>query len=92
MFKSLPLTGLLCLASLCANAGEVPASTCEQIRKQIQAQTGILPEPNTGLLQKLGSSPECRFSAAEVYRAAYGDKPLPVKEARSHRKHDHDDD
>lgn len=92
MFKSLPLAGLLCFASLCANAAEVPLPSCENLREQIQAQTGILPKPDTGLLQKLGSRPECRFSAAEVYRAAYGDKPLPKKQARSHRKHDHGDD
>jgi hypothetical protein len=92
MFKSLPLTGLLCIASLFANAAEAPAPDCERLREQIRAQTGILPKPDTDLLQKLGSRPECRFSAAEVYRAAYGDKPLPKKEARSYRKHDHDDD
>lgn len=92
MFKLLPLTGFLCFASLFANAAEVPAPSCAHLREQIQAQTGILPKPDTDLLQKLGSRPACGFSAAEVYRAAYGDKPLPRKDARSHRKHDHDDD
>jgi hypothetical protein len=92
MYKSLPLAGFLCFASLCANAVDVPVPSCGHLREQIQAQTGILPKPDTDLLQKLGSRPECGFSAAEVYRAAYGDKPLPKKEARSYRKHDHDDD
>jgi hypothetical protein len=92
MFKSLPVTGFLCFATLCANAAEMQAPSCEQLREQIQTQTGILPKPDTDLLQKLGARPECRFSAAEVYRAAYGDKPLPKKEARTYRKHDHDDD
>jgi hypothetical protein len=92
MFKTLPLTGFICLASLCANAATGQAPSCEQLREQIQAQTGILPKPDTELLQKLGARPECRFSATEVYRAAYGDKPLPKKEARTYRKHDHDDD
>lgn len=92
MLKSLPLTGFLCFTSLSAYATDVPPSTCEQLREQIQAQTGILPKPDTDLLQRLGARPECRFSAAEVYRAAYGDKPLPRKAGRSHRAHDHDDD
>jgi len=92
MFKSLPLAVSLCFASLCANAAEAQAPSCLHLREQIQAQTGILPKPDTDLLQKLGSRPECRFSAAEVYRAAYGDKPLPKKEVRSYGKHDHDDD
>ena len=92
MLKSLPLTGFLCLAYLCAGAAEVPAPSCEHLRTRIQAQTGILPKPDTDLLQTLGSRPECGFSAAEAYRAAYGDKPLPKNEVRSHRKHDHDDD
>ncbi len=92
MNQSLPLAGFLCLAALCANAAEAQAQSCESLREQIQAQRGILPKPDTELLQKLGSRSECRFSAAEVYRAAYGDKPLPKKDNRSHRKHDHDDD
>lgn len=92
MIKSLPLAGFLCCASLCANAAGVPAPGCEQLREQIRAQTGILPKPDTALLQKLGLRPECGFSAAEVYRAAYGDKPLPRNDARVHRKHGHDDD
>jgi hypothetical protein len=92
MFKSLPLSGFLCFASICANAAEVQAPSCLHLREQIQAQTGILPKPDTELLQKLGARPECRFSAAEVYRAAYGDKPLPRKDARTHRKHDDDGD
>jgi hypothetical protein len=92
MFKTLPLIGFLCLASLCANAATRQAPSCEQLREQIQAQTGILPKPDTELLQKLGTRPECRFSAGEVYRAAYGDKPLPRNDARTQRKHDHDDD
>jgi hypothetical protein len=92
MFKSLHLSGFLCFATLCANAAEMQVPSCAQLREQIQTQTGILPKPDTDLLQKLGARPECRFSAAEVYRAAYGDKPLPKKEARTYRKHDHDDD
>ena len=55
-------------------------------------QTGILPKTNTELLQQLSTRQECRFSAAEVYRAAYGDKSLPRQEPRSRRNHDHDND
>ena len=92
MFKLLPLAGLLGLVAFGANANAAGAPSCQNLREQIQAQTGILPKPDTELLQKLGARPECRFSAAEVYRAAYGDKPLPRKNARTHRKHDDDGD
>jgi hypothetical protein len=92
MFRSLTLAGLLGLATFGANAAAAGAQSCQQLREQIRAQTGILSKPDTELLQKLGARPECRFSAAEVYRAAYGDKPLPRKEAGSHRTHDHDED
>lgn len=89
---SLPLAEVLALAAFGADAATVRAQTCTQLREQIQMQTGILPKANTELLQKLSARQECRFSATEVYRAAYGDKPLPSQEPRSHRKHDDDND
>jgi hypothetical protein len=92
MHRSLLLTGLLFLAAFCANAATGQTQTCAQIREQIQMQTGILPKTNTELLQQLSTRQECRFSAAEVYRAAYGDKPFPRQEPRSRRNHDHDND
>jgi hypothetical protein len=92
MHSPLPLTGLLVLAAFYANAATGQTLTCAQLREQIQMQTGILPNTTIGLLQQLSSRQECRFSAAEVYRAAYGDKPLPIQEPRSRRTHEHDDD
>lgn len=68
------------------------AETCAQIRTQIKAQTGLLPQPDTALLEQLGKHSECRFSAAEVYRAAYGDTPLPKNERHKHHDDDDDDD
>jgi hypothetical protein len=85
------LAGLLFLVVFSGRAIAMEVPTCEQIREQIQAQTGVLPKTNTELLQLLSARQECGFSAAEVYRAAYGDKALPKPETRSHRKHDDDD-
>lgn len=69
---------------------QAPA-TCEQIRNTIKMQTGILKKANTDLLQVIAARQECRFTTAEVYRAAYGDKPLPKQASRASDRH-HDDD
>jgi hypothetical protein len=85
------------LIALCASAAQaatpavVQSETCVQIRTQINAQTGILPRPDTAMLEKIGTHPECRFSAAEVYRAAYGDKPMPKNDHRGKHRDDDDD-
>jgi len=92
MHKHIPLIGFLSLVALHAAAAEVQAPTCEQLREQIRSQTGVSSKADIELLQKLSGRQECRFSAAEIYRAAYGDKPMPKSESRSHRKHRHDDD
>lgn len=91
--RHLIVIGLLGLFVINAGAAEPQVETCEQIRAKIKAQTGDLPKPDIAMLEKLGSRSECRFSAAEVYRAAYGDKPMPQKERRDRRaKHRDDDD
>ncbi|MCX7172693.1 MAG: hypothetical protein NT159_01905 [Proteobacteria bacterium] len=77
-----------------ANSANSQLESCDRIRTLIRANTGIPPRVDTGLLQKL-ARPECRFSEAEVYRAAYGDKPMPKKEVLApdaRREHDDDDD
>jgi hypothetical protein len=84
--------GLLGFFAVSASAAEPQVETCEQIRAQIKAQTGDLPKPDIAMLEKLGARSECRFSAAEVYRAAYGDKPMPQKERRDRRVKHRDDD
>jgi hypothetical protein len=70
-----------------------PDESCEQIREQIRAHTGLPTKPNTTLLGKVGAHEECRFTSAEAYRAAWGDKPLPQDQGRNnrHKKHRHDD-
>ena len=89
---------LLAFCAVGAHAAEVPAPTCDEIRLQIAAQTGLLPKVNTDLLRTIGLNQQCQFTAAEVYRGAYGDKPLPVQAPRARYKrhedqHDrHDDD
>ncbi len=82
-----PVIGLLGLLAVNANAAPSQVESCEQIRLQIKAQTGVLPKPDTTMLEKLDAQPECRFSTDEVYQAAFGDKPMPKKEHR-----DDDDD
>ncbi len=88
------IIALLSLLATNANSANAQAESCEPIRARIKAQVGVLPKPDTDLLQKLGARPECRFSAAEVYRAAYGDKPMPINDSgRRRAKRDrHDDD
>ena len=83
----------LVLYATSALAQPVPIESCEQIRTQIRGQIGILAKADIDLLQKLSARSDCRFTAQEVYRAAYGDKPMPKNEPRPrHSGHDHDDD
>jgi hypothetical protein len=94
MKKWFALTGLLALAAGVA-AAEPP--TCEQIREQVKAHTGVPVRPNIDLLRTAASRQDCKFSSAEVYRAAYGETPIPKNtdrvQRRKHRKwHDDDDD
>ena len=73
-----PVIGLLGLLTVNANAATPQAESCEQIRLQIKAQTGVLLfKPDIAMLEKLHARLECRFSPAEVYQAVYGDKPIP---------------
>lgn len=90
--KTIPaiLIALCVTAAQAATPAVVQSEACVQIRAQINAQTGILPRPDTAMLEKLGAHPECQYSAAEVYRAAYGDKPMPKNDRRG--KHGDDDD
>jgi hypothetical protein len=91
-------TVLIMLATLWATVAYAASPTaidsnlCGEIRTQIQAQKGILSGPDTSLLQKLGAHGECRFTATEVYRAAYGDKPMPKSTSTDRQSRHHDDD
>jgi hypothetical protein len=79
-------------ASVVRAADESP-QTCLQIRERIKAVTGLAPIPGQDLLKQIGLNQECNFSSAEVYRAAYGDKPLPPQEFQDHHGNgDGDDD
>lgn len=77
MRKQFPAIALVAVVALAASAANAQAQTCDQIREQIETRTGVLPAVNVSLLQNISARQDCRFSAAEVYRAAYGDKPLP---------------
>jgi hypothetical protein len=92
MRKYSSMIGLFSLLSLNVNPAAAQAESCEQIRTQIKAQTGVLPKPDTVMLGKVGEHPECRFTAAEAYRAAYGDKPMPKDERRERRSKHRDGD
>lgn len=71
-----------------AIAADPQPESCDQVRAQINAQTGVLSQPNTLLLGKVGASKSCQFTSAEAYRAAWGDKPMP-KDDRSIRQLKH---
>ena len=79
------------LAPPFANAAtDAPAESCEQPRARI----GVPPLASHDLLRNLALRKDCGFTSSEVYRAAYGDKPLPEepREQRRHHRHHEDDD
>lgn len=87
------LHGWLILGSLMALAAPVTAAPEAETCDAIRAKIGQLPPADAELLRTLAIRQECRFTAAEVYRAAYGDKPMPkYRPRRHHRRHDDDDD
>jgi hypothetical protein len=92
MRKQFPAIALLTFVALSASAANAQAQTCGQIREQIETQTGVLPAVNVPLLQNMSARQDCRFSAAEVYRAAYGDKPLPKPAPSALPQNDREDD
>jgi hypothetical protein len=93
MKKLLPFVVLLgCIANGVHAANELPA-TCIEIRTQIKTVTGLVTKPNKELLRHISTHQGCNFSTEEVFRAAYGDRPLPQPEAPNHHNHrDHDED
>lgn len=80
--------GLLSCLPLHASAAAPAVESCEQLRAQI----GRMPPADHQLLAKMRSSRGCEFTTAEIFRVAYGDKPVPqvVPHYRKHREH-HDD-
>lgn len=82
------LLPLVALFAPCVNAAapDATADSCEQIRARI----GVVPLADPDLLRQLALRKDCGFTATEVYRAAYGDKP-PAQERTVHRRHHHDE-
>lgn len=82
------------MTTIHAATPDIQEESCDQIKAEIRAHTGIPAKPNTTLLSKVGANNGCRFTSAEAYRAAWGDKPLPVDDRRGHRSEgrEHDDD
>lgn len=63
-----------------------PERSCEEIRADI----GVLQPANPELLRSIAMRKDCGFTSAEVYQAAYGDRPLPPQEGRAeYLKHYH---
>jgi hypothetical protein len=56
-----------------------PERSCEEIRADI----GVLQPANPELLRSIALRKDCGFTSAEVYKAAYGDRPLPPQEGRA---------
>jgi hypothetical protein len=71
-----------------ADVPPAPTETCDQIRQKI----GVMPAADPDLLRTLAIRRDCRFTAAEVYRAAHGDKAIPEVEPYRRHRHGHDDD
>jgi hypothetical protein len=84
----------LSMTTVLAATPDVQEESCDQIREEIRAHTGIPAKPNTLLLRKIGANNKCRFTSAEAYRAAWGEKPLPKDDRRDRRskEREHDDD
>lgn len=87
------LTILLALSVIPTYAATTPMQeeSCQQIREQITAHTGVPVKPDIVLLGKVGANKKCRFTSAESYRAAWGDKPMPKGDRRDRRSKNHDD-
>lgn len=83
------------LAASAADAAIANLFACDQVRASILAQTGIRERPDIDLLDRIRAHPECSFTTPEVFRAAFGDKPMPAPGPAHHRpwrRHSHDDD
>jgi hypothetical protein len=75
---ALLLTASLLLTVPTAFADEVAQPSCAELRGRI----GAAPQADPVLLRALAMRKECGFTSAEVYQAAYGDRPLPPQEDR----------
>ena len=92
MKKTLTLIALLGCFTSGAHAADDPPQACAQIRERIKSVTGVVSTPNMELLQQISMRQDCKFSSAEVYRAAYGDKPLPQRAHQVHLDEQEQDD
>lgn len=54
--------------------------SCDSLRARIQDQTGTAVRPDPDFLATLAARKDCAFTTAELYRAAYGDRPVPPSE------------
>jgi hypothetical protein len=84
------MAAFLILLSVPLKAADEPPEPCDTIRARI----GVAPLADPDLLRSLAARQDCAFTSAEVYRAAYGDRPLPPPDSREsrHRRHHDDDD
>lgn len=71
-------TATLLLVLPSAFAEDTATPSCAEIRSRL----GAAPQADPALLRTLALRKECGFTSAEVYQAAYGDRPLPPQEDR----------
>lgn len=83
-----PMVACLMLLSVPAHAADSSGDSCDVIRARI----GVAPLADPDLLRTLAARRDCAFTAAEVYRAAYGDRPLPPPEPHGSRSRHQDDE
>ncbi len=78
----------LSIAGSAVFAADNAPETCEQIRAQI----GTLPPGNHDLLRRVATRKDCGFTADDIYKVAYGNKPRPPVQTERHNRHHHEDD
>jgi hypothetical protein len=86
--RCLLLAGSLLFLSMPLRAADEVVEPCDAIR----ARVGVAPLADPDFLRLLATRQDCTFTAAEFYRAAYGDRPLPPPERHERSRHGHDDD
>lgn len=76
-----------------AEPGSQKTESCDQIREQIKAQTGIPAKPNTICLARWAPTSNVDLPPPKLIVPPGGDKPMPQGETRNSRrqKHGHDD-
>jgi hypothetical protein len=89
MTRALPVLWSALLPALALAAEPAVTSSPPEDCAAIRARIGVMPAADPVLLRTLAERRDCAFTAAEVYRAAHGDKPPAPADWRDgeHRRH-----